>query len=493
MNLQRYLSIIWRRKWIIVTTLVFVLIPAYFVFSKSTPNYTASTTLRVAASMGMTQSLQFYTYNTQLMNTYVELSTSRPVITELKARLKSEEIPGIQSEVISNTELIRITASSPDPKLAATASNTLAQILIEQSGELYSGGSSSTSDILADQVKQAEAELATTRKEYQHLISLTPPANEQIVVSGQILQEKQRTYETLLRQYEQAFYRETMESNMITVVEEATVPNKPSGPPTSLNYILATLSGLAAGIMFAFLLEGMDDQLHSTREIEATAQLPTLAKFSHTGKTHLLIFKNGDSKLSESIRHLAARLQMEQRSSQTKVITLTGPQPGQGATTTIANLGYALAEQDRNVVIVDFNIRDPKLHQLFDLPNEKGLTNILAAGMDIKQALQQTGHEHLSLLSTGPVTDSPLQAFDCAAIKTLIQNLRAEFDYVLIDTPALTMADIVAVAPYADELLLVARRSHVRREAMRSAGEFLSRLNGKSIGLVVNEVESQFV
>ncbi|MCB0118713.1 MAG: hypothetical protein KDD72_06760, partial [Anaerolineales bacterium] len=72
---------------------------------------------------------------------------------------------------------------------------------------------------------------------------------------------------------------------------------------------------------------------------------------------------------------------------------------------------------------------------------------------------------------------------------SLIQNLRQQFDYVLIDTPDLTVADIVAVAPHADELILVARRSHVRREAVKSAAEFLSRFNGKPVRLVVNESE----
>ena len=472
---------------------MFILIPAYFIFSKATPIYTVSTTLRVAASMGMTQSLQYYTYNTQLMNTYVELSTSRPVMTELKSRLKSEEIPDIQAEVVPNTELIRITASSPNPKLAAVASNTLAQILMEQSEELYSGGSNSTSEILAEQLNQAEAELADMRDGYERLIALTPPANEQIVVSGQILQEKQRTYETLLRQYEQALYREALAASMVTVVEEATVPSAPSEPRLSLNYALAAIVGLFAGIMLVFLMESMDDQLHFTQEIETIVQLPVLAKFPHASKKHLLISKNGNSKLSESVRHLAARLQMEPQALDHKVIALTGPQSGQGATITVANLGYALAEQGRKVVIVDCNVREPKLHQLFNLPNEQGLTNILSKGVDIQQAVKQTDYENLSLLSTGPVTDSPLQAFDSASIRSLIQNLRDQFDYVLIDTPALTVADIAAITPLADELILVARRSHVRRETLKSAGEFLSRLNGKSIGLVVNEVEGQFI
>ena len=488
MNLRHYLSIIWRRKWVIAAVTAGVILMAAIGNLKATPIYKASATLRVAASMGMTQSLQFYTYNTQLMNTYVELSASRPVRMELKERLQAQ-VPEIEAEVIPNTELIRITASSPDPELAALAVNTLAQILVEESDKLYTGGSISTSEIILDQVQQAADDLEVTRRDYERLIRQTPSAYEQITVTGQILQEKQRTYETLLRQYEQAQYREVMESSMVTVVEEALIPKVPSEPRTALNYILAALIGLFAGGMLAFLFENMDDRLHSTQEIETTTQLPTLAKLPKANSSHLYISKNGTSRHAESVRHLAARLQVENSKHHHTVIALTGAQSDQGATTTVANLGVALAEQGRDVAIVDCNVRDPKLHQIFDLPNEQGVTDILSNEVEIKDALNKVGNGHLTLLSTGPVTDSPLQTFDSARAESLIQNLRQQFDYVLIDTPDLTVADIVAVAPHADELILVARRSHVRREAVKSAAEFLSRFNGKPVRLVVNESE----
>ena len=488
MDLRHYLLIIWRRKWIIAAVTAGVILMAAIGDSKAIPIYKSSATLRVAASMGMTQSLQFYTYNTQLMNTYVELSASRPVRMELKERLQTQ-VPEIEAEIIPNTELIRITASSPDPELAALAVNTLAQILVEQSDILYTGGALSTSEILFDQVEQAADDLQDTRRDYERLIVLTPPAYEQITVAGQLLQEKQRTYETLLRQYEQAQYREVMEAIMVTIVEEAIIPKTPSEPRTTLNYILAGLIGLFAGGMLAFLFENMDDRLHSTREIETAAQIPTLAKLPKASGKHLYISRNGTSRHAESVRHLAARLQMENSKPHHTVIALTGAQSHQGVTTTVANLGVALAEQGRDVAIIDCNVRDPKLHQIFDLPNERGVTDILSNEAEIKDALNKVGNGRLALLSTGPATDSPLQTFDSARAESLIQNLRQQFDHVLIDTPALTVADIVAVAPYADELILVARRSHVRREAVKSAAEFLTRFNGKPVRLVVNESE----
>ena len=489
MELRYYFSILWRRKWVITVTALIVLIITAIGQSIITPTYTATTTLRVAASMGLSQGLQFYTYNTQLMNTYVELASSRPVMEELAKRLQTDQLLKIEAEVVPDTELFRITASSPDPKLAASASSTLAQILVEQSDQLYAGGEKTNSELLASQVEQAQVDLNETLKEYERLIIQTPPAPARITLANQTVEEKQQTYVTLLRQYEQAQYREAMQASMITIVDDAVIPTVPSEPRTTLNLALAVILGLFAGVMLAFVFENMDEQLHTTRDIENIIQTPALAKLPRTSENHLNISKNGSSPLAESVRYLAARIQLADQSPHHKVFVFTGTELGQGATTATANLGCALAEQGRNVVMVDCNIRTPKLHELFDLPNKQGVTDILSGKLDPTKTTQKTGIEHLSLLPTGPVADTPLHAFESARIETLIKTLRQQFEYVLIDAPPLNVADIVTIAPHADELVLVAKRSHIRREAIQSAWGYLSKFNGKSVELIVNEAE----
>lgn len=489
MEIRYYLSIFWRRKWVIVVTTIVVLAVTVIGQTFMTPIYTATTTLRVAASLGLSQNFQFYTYNTQLMNTYVELVSSRPVLEELTKRLQVDQAPKIAAEVVSNTELIRITASSPDPKMAALASNTLAQILIEQSDQLYAGGAEPSTQFLLGQLEQAQADFNQTVKEYQRLIVQTPPAPN-ITLTNQILQQKQQTYATLLRQYQQAQYLEDMQSNMITIVEEAVPPVSPSQPRKTLNGVLALILGLFSGTFLAFVLENIDAQLHSTQEIEENIHAPALAKLPKSSKDHLYISQNGISPLAESVRYLASQIQLAGQKPSHKVFIFTGAEPGQGVTMTVANLGSALAEQGRHVLLVDGNIRDPQLHDLFELQNEQGLTDVLSGRLDVSTAIQKIDNEFLSLLSTGPVIDFAPQAFGAAGTESLIKSLRQRFDYVLIDTPALTVADIVGIAPFADELILVARRSHVRREAIQFAWEYLSKFRDKTVGLIVNEAES---
>ena len=486
MDIKRYLSILWRRKWIIAATTVVTLLVTVIVYSMSTPVYVATATLRVAIAMGGTQNTLYYTYNAQLMNTYVEIAASRPVQTELANRLEMAEAPHVKAEVVPNTELIRITTENPNPKLAALTSNTLAQILMEQSDHLYVGGAISSTEILAGQVKDASIDLEKTRKDYERLIVQTPAAPDQIEGTNQILQEKQRTYETLLRQHEQAQYRQAVEASMITIVEEATIPHFPSGAGATLNYALGAIVGLMAGILLAFAFENMDDRLYTSTEIEAEVNAPTLAKLPHAKKQQLDYASNKFSPLIESMRYLLARIQLDSKTPN-KALMITGTEPGQGTSTISANLASLLAEQGKRVALVDCNLRNPKLHDLFGLSNDQGLTDILSEKTDWEKAIQNSTTENVSVITAGSVAGAPLQAFDPARTEKLIASLRQQYEYIIMDAPALSVADAAMLTSQSDGVILVARRSHTRRGSIQSASNFLSRFTDRFIGLVVNE------
>jgi polysaccharide biosynthesis transport protein len=289
---------------------------------------------------------------------------------------------------------------------------------------------------------------------------------------------------------EQAQLREALEADMITIVERA-VPEPLQAQQFSLTlYLTAVAAALMMGLLLASTFEHFDTRLYTSKDIETTAQTQVLAKLPKTHPNHLYISKNGVSPMAESVRHLAARLQRTNIDKPHNTLVITGAEAGQGATMTAANLGMALAEQGKHVALVDLNVRDPNLHLLFDLPNEKGVMDVLAGTKGLDDALQFITGETFALLSTGPVPISALQAFDHAQLGSLLSILRQRFDYVVVDAPPVEIANIAAIAPHADELILVTRRSHIRRESLQAAGEFLSGFKEKYIGLVVNENET---
>jgi succinoglycan biosynthesis transport protein ExoP len=148
MDLKRYIDILWRRKAIIILTAAVTLVVVAIGTYLATPVYEALSVLRVATSTGTQASSSVdYMYTDRLMNTYVEIATSRPVIIELTQRLDLTQPPNIKAEIVPNTELIKITVEHTNPQIAAMAANTLAEILIAQSNQLYSGGTACSNAI----------------------------------------------------------------------------------------------------------------------------------------------------------------------------------------------------------------------------------------------------------------------------------------------------------------------------------------------------------
>lgn len=487
------ISIMWRRKWAILAAIVAALAMVYVGGVSTTPAYEATAVLRVAIYASASQSPTLFNYNDELMNTFVKVAISTSVKKELANRLQVDSLPEIQVRLVASTELVTVTAVDTDPRLAVRTANTLAELLVEQGRLLYSGNTVDVENVLAGQLGQSKAELDAMRKEYERLVAQTPAAENKIAVASQLLQEKQRTYETLLRQYEQAVYRDALESGMVTLVERATSSPAISLQDRILNYLLALVAGLGMGISAAFLLERFDTRIYATSEVEKIINTPSIAELPKTSRNHLYIVRNGNSPLADTFRNLAANLQLADNRRCQKVILLTGAEPGQGVTTTTANLGCALAEQGVKVLLVDCNLRAPNLNELFDLPNDKGLTDVLSGELDWMEAIQPGTDRQPSLLATGPVDRSASLAGSSAGLKSLIKNLRQEFDYILMDAPAIPWADLVAMIPASDSIALVVRRSHVKRNSVHVAHEFLSRFHNKFLGLIVNESETHRV
>jgi len=228
MDLQQYLTILWRRKWIIVITVLMTEIVVVIVFLKMTPIYSATTTIRISSTTVGSLSYQDYVNADRKMNTYIKLATTSPVLDELKQRLGLSEVPSIQVLTIPNTELFKITFQHRDPNMAALGANTLADILISQSLDLYTGSGESSLDILGQQVSSMEQEVNQASKDYMDLVTNKPKATEEMNIAREMLDLKQQMYSTILDQYEQARLRESLRSKSIFVVEPAIPPNKPA-------------------------------------------------------------------------------------------------------------------------------------------------------------------------------------------------------------------------------------------------------------------------
>jgi succinoglycan biosynthesis transport protein ExoP len=490
MNLRKILDLLLRRKWVIIATTVVTVAVVAIGTRYITPIYQASTVLRIATSAGGPLDYTDYLATDRLMNTYVEIATSRPLTAELMQRLGLAKLPDLTAEIIPNTELIKITATGPDPRMAAEEANTLAEILIAQNNQIYIGGGKSITDVLAEQLAQAQADVQKTQEEYAKLLIRTPPAPADTEAARQLLAQKQASYSTLLDQYEQARSRQEIQASMITVWETAEIPKKPAKPNFALNLVLGFLIGVVGAVGLAWVLENLDTTLYTTEDIETATKLTALGKIPRANKRQIASVQDGYSPLAEAFRNLATMIQLRNSEDGGKTMLVVSAQPNQGKSTVLFHLAFALAELGKSVVLVDCDARLGKMHHLFHLSNQYGLEDVLDEKVKAEEAIQKTDCADVSVLTSGSFVANPSRLLGSPQMDKLIAGLRKKFDYILLDSPALlAVADVAALVPHADSLILVVRRSHTKPRDLHAASTFLEESSVKSKYLIVNEAE----
>jgi len=498
MNLKVYLAILWGNKWVILSTLLVTMAVVITLTFLTTPTYTATSTLRVATAAGGSVTYTDYMYADRLMNTYVKLATSAPVLGELTVKLGINKPPEVKVAIVPNTELIQLSIESPDPMLAQSAANTLGEILVTKSKELYSGGGKSPLEILADQLEQAEAELKQARLDYEALVASSPKATEEVAVANTTIELREKTYASLLEEYDQARLREALRANTISVVEPALTPESPSQPRVAINLILGFFVGLCGGVGLAFLVENLNSRLYTSEQIENLTGLTLLSKIPATKRKFLSPSNNGnhppDMPLYEAFRRLRTNVLVQTSNGPSegmlRSFLLTSAEPGEGKSTIAVHLAMAMARADQKVILVDADMRLPTLHELLDLPNSRGLSSILEKKASLKEVLQISHVQGLDVITSGPVPPNPSELLGSSRMGSLIQELYGQCDIVLIDAPAfLPVADAEVLAPLIDGVILVVRRIYIRLAAVRDVCKQLEDINIRPIGIVVNQAE----
>ena len=486
MELRTYGAILWRRKWVIAVTLAATMAVVIIGTLRTTPVYQASATIRVRVTAG--SSADYY-YADRLINTYTQIATSKPVLEELDKRLGLSTPPLITVLPIANTELIRITVEDPDPTLVAEAANALAEILVAQSSELYTGGLRTASRILADQLAQVEDELKQAQAEYERLVALASEDTQQINELSRTIGVKQSVYGTLLLQYETARTTEEIRSNALSVIEPASIPRSPIKPRKVLNIALGCMVGVMGGVGLAFLFEHLDTRLHTVEQIERVTASQALGRIPHTRKGARNIFLNRGSPQQEAFRHLRTNIYAAAQGGPPHTFLVTSAEPGEGKSTIVTNLALAMAQSGRRVIAVDGDLRRPTLHTNFQLSMRIGLTSVLDGKLRLQEAVQDTEVSGLSVLASGPLPPNPAELLGSTRMRALLEELPQHFDMVLVDAPALLpVTDAAVIAPMVDGVLLVVDCAQSGREAVRSACRELTGVGARLVGLVVNRV-----
>jgi capsular exopolysaccharide synthesis family protein len=306
-------------------------------------------------------------------------------------------------------------------------------------------------------------------------------------------ESNQQLYDTLLlKMKEQSITGESQPVNL-WIVEKALVPLAPFTPRTKVNLLLGLVVGLFGGIGLAFFVEYLDQSIKYPDETERVLGVPVLGLIplfsDKQGSVERVMVDQSHSPMAESYRALRTSLLLSAADRAPRSILITSPGPGAGKSTTSVNLAIAMAQSGKKVLLIDGDLRKPRLHKILGIEPDAGLSNYLA-GMCNTDILQRTAHENLALISSGPIPPNPSELLLSARMQEMIVKLKETFDFIICDSPPIqSVVDGRILSQLFDGTVLVTRAKTTNYDIARKALKQLQDVNAPVLGILINGME----
>ena len=504
MELRQYSRTLWKWFWLILVGAAVAGGITYLVSSRSTPIYRASSQLLIqqANSPNGVQWTDVLT-SERLAANYARLLTTRPVLNQVAANLRLPEVTSrIIVDPVRETQIIVLHVEDPNPALATAVANDLPAVFISQNEKQQQQRINTTLEAYQTQIDAVQADIEQSQTQLEALSALEDQGDELTLEQAaqrarldNSLAQQRSSLAELLRNRDDVKRAEANRGDTITVVEPAVEPSSPVRPRVLLNTLIASALGALLMIALAFLIEYLDDTVKLPEDAARATGLPALGS--------LVQYRNGDkgrrviaadnpkSPFTESYRTLRTNIQFSSLDKPIRALMVTSASPGEGKSTTAANLAVVFAQGGKRTILVDTDLRRPVLHQIFGLPNAVGVTNALLQpeGGDLTPFLQPTNIDTLFLLSSGPQPPNPSELLGSHRMAELIKELHNYADMLVFDSPpTLAVTDAAVLARQLDGVLLVVESAQTREVAAKRAAQGLLKVKANVLGVAVNRI-----
>jgi non-specific protein-tyrosine kinase len=505
MELRSYLNIISKWLWLILVAVIIAAGASYYASLKATPLYASRATLMVGRVIENPDpsSIDFNT-GQRLAFTYAQLVRREPVlkgvIENLGLNVQWQALANqVRAEVIPQTQLLEIRVVDSDPYRAKVLADAIAHQLILQSPAESAVTDEEQLAFTQQQLSELKDKIESGQEEIDRLNQQMDAANSSRLIqdlSGQItvmetkINNWRGTYSQLL------LSQQGSKVNVLQVIEAANLPNRPFSPDVNRNVMLASAIGLVLAIGGVFLIEYTDDTINTSDDVSRLVGLPTLGAISKIpGKTNsdkIIAMWQPLSPIVESYRLLRTNIQYASLDKPLRTLMVTSPGPREGKTVTAANLAVVMAQSGLRVILVDADLRNPSLHDLFNLSNDYGLINAVAnPNYLLSTLLQPTETDNLWLLTSGSLRTYTPELLGGVRMRELIEQLKAESDLVVFDTPpALLVSDASILGTLMDAGILVIDTKKTSSKEVRRAVENLHRVRLNIMGVVMNRLKA---
>jgi capsular exopolysaccharide synthesis family protein len=503
MELKRYLGVLKRWIWLVILGAIIAGGAAYFISSNMTPIYAARSRYLIDEAPGSSNSNEYSKLLTEqkLAQTYVEITTARPVLEETIVQLDLPYTVNELRRIVSvsaplDTQILVISTEDPDPVRAADIANTVGEVFITQN-------QARENLRYAEPISNWQARMESVFTEIDNLESTIRNFEEtngdaQAMTLTRLqsqLNEAQIRYTEAFNNLNQLQQEQAKESSNIVPIETAQPSTIPVRPNVTTNTLLAAVIGSLFAVGIIFLIEYLDDTVKTPEQVLSDTKLSTLGAIAQIKANNpsesIVAFTNPRDPLSEAYRVLRTNLGFSAIDSALRSIVVTSGSPGEGKSTTAANLAIVMAQAGKRVVLIDSDLRRPVQHKILSVGNNRGLTTALLDNeTPVTFHLQNTKIKGLRVLSSGPIPPNPAEILSSQRMNHLIEELYEEADILVFDTPpVLTVTDAAVLSPQVDGTLFVVHVGKTRRDTLAQAVERVLKTNAQPLGVVLNRIK----
>ena len=501
-TLRDYLRVVWIRKWLVIAITVVGAAAGFLLTNLQTPLYDGTTRLMyqpptpISSSISGSASVDLNALSIQLQSigaTLTAPSVSRAARNALPAGDRTLNY-SLTTKIVAPTntasgsavaDIVDVTAETTDPAAAARIANAYAKAVIVSRKQSQQGQYRSAEQVIQTQLDLYKTPAQQLTTDYTYLSGLLH--NLQIA--------------------------EATATGDFVVILPATLPAAPSSPHPTRSGALGFGIGLIAGIGAAFVVGQFDTRVRSHRQVAEILGVPVIGRVPrihrralHEG-TGLVVVAEPHGSVSESLRILRSNLDWANLDQHLRSLLITSSTKGEGKTLTMCNLAVTLARAGKKVIVVDADLRDPRVHRVFNLPNTTGLTSVILGTTPLDKALLHYPQPKnvvpganlgdgqwsngkwdgsLRVLTSGPLPPNPGEVVASHRFATWLREMsESDADYVLVDAPPiLNVGDAGALAASIDGLLMVVDLEQVRRPELADVREFLDSVPCRKVGVV---------
>ena len=575
MELRQYFQMARRWAWLIITGAILGALTGIIWSTFQSPVYRSTTrvlVLRPSRSVDNSADIA-YLNDQQLIQTYIQLLTTQPVLDAASEDLGyGVNQKQVSVQQIGSTQVIQVAVEDGDPGRAAEIANQLVLSLVDQNDELQAKRYADAEESLEKQIKQIQEQInalqlqvnqvsiQTVQEQLEEIKDQIDPLQTEVTELNKLIaslsvgadtadrktqlaeaQSRLDEIEPLLTLYQQIYsdlivlgrpsdnlanddgarlaqLRSTLElykqvyinllssleslrlarvesTPNIVQIEVAEIPDLPIRPQPLNTTLLSVAMGLMLAVGTVFLIEYLDDTLKNMEDVERTLQLPVIgfiAEIEHElgdNDAGVYVSRQPRSPVSEAFRLLRTNLEFAGVDRPIRRLLLTSTGPNEGKTTVAVNLAAIIAQGGKRVVLIDADLRRPKIHRFLNVHNRAGLSDLFRGSADLEvvvQRIEELGE--VSVLTSGSLPPNPAELLASAKMEQILEEAARMADIVIIDSPPSIVADVQVLSTKVDGVLIVIHPGHTQSGPAVAMLEQLRRANAPMIGAVLNRI-----